>query len=329
MLSRRTFLGSIAPAFLLSGSVKRAICVSLTRTVDRLRGDNSFPPPQVRTRLYRADVVISLLGVRIFSRQDVGRGFATLHESRAGDRRLLALHFAGGSNPERSHGIHYCGSNEEVVLECSASAQEAAYFGFVSTAANESYQQAREHLMSPNQQLSRYIVVEGLHEPGDARYDKATIELPAPDSPDIGGLIAELRSRFPQLERSSHVFREPDSSTPPTFLYSVLAAIRSGEIRSVHTYVHNASQYRLECEKASDPRMGATLAERKVTNRAGAVTRLTGRIRDLETRHTSTFRLWLDDASQLPLRIEFEPRSYLRIALEYDPALKNQAEESQ
>jgi hypothetical protein len=317
MLSRRAFVRFLSAGFLAA----RVRGGAPKRRADLLRLDRPFPRSRTTTRRYRADAVISLLGVHIFSRRDVGRGTATLRESKDGDRQLVGLEFAGGSIPERCHGVYYCGSSEESVVACSSVPQEAAYFGFVSAAVTESYEQARQRVLANKQTLSRYVIVEGSHEPGCARYEKGSVELPATDVADISDLIAELRERFSQVERSSQVFRERDSSTQPTFLYSVLTALRSGKPRIGLDYVHNARRYRLECESASDPRMGGALAEKKLTDRAGAVTRLTGRVRDLETGHVSTFRLWLDDSSELPLRIEFEPRSYLRIALEYEPAL--------
>jgi hypothetical protein len=68
--------------------------------------------------------------------------------------------------------------------------------------------------------------------------------------------------------------------------------------------------------------MGAMLAAKNLVEHTQPVTRLTGQIREAASGHASTFRLWVDDQSVLPLRIEFQPRSYLRISLEYAPRLE-------
>ena len=47
-----------------------------------------------------------------------------------------------------------------------------------------------------------------------------------------------------------------------------------------------------------------------------------GKIRNLHTGHESLFRVWLEDASDsiVPVRIEFQPRSFLRLTFEAVPA---------
>jgi hypothetical protein len=51
------------------------------------------------------------------------------------------------------------------------------------------------------------------------------------------------------------------------------------------------------------------------------VIRVAGRTRNLSNGRTSTFKFWLEEGSDYPLRIEFQPRSYLRIILESDPSI--------
>ena len=47
-----------------------------------------------------------------------------------------------------------------------------------------------------------------------------------------------------------------------------------------------------------------------------------GKIRNLRTGYQATFRLWLEDAADsiVPVRIEFQPRSFLRLTFEAIPA---------
>ena len=76
----------------------------------------------------------------------------------------------------------------------------------------------------------------------------------------------------------------------------------------------------MDLERSPDRRAGVALAARRRTTHPDTVTRLTGRTSLVGTRQGSTFRMWLDDQSDFPLRIEFQPRSYLRIVLESQPA---------
>jgi hypothetical protein len=129
----------------------------------------------------------------------------------------------------------------------------------------------------------------------------------------------QIRERFAEADRIVTELRTADSSAAPTFLWSVLAALRSGQSHSRRNYVHNAKEYELEWELAPDPRAGAAMAANCLTLHPARVTRFTGHTSSPSTRQVSTFRMWLDYQSYLPLRIEFQPRSYLRIILEYEP----------
>src|SRR5882757_8576677 len=86
--------------------------------------------PCVQKRRYRVDAAVSILGAGLITRQNVGTAFVLLHETNELDRRTIRLHFAGGSDPERAHGIVYAGSTEECVVERCSAPLEASYFGF-------------------------------------------------------------------------------------------------------------------------------------------------------------------------------------------------------
>jgi hypothetical protein len=264
----------------------------------------------LRYRTYRADVVISIMGVPIFSRQGVGSAWMRLREGARDGLKTVSILFAGGSDPGRAHGVNYCGSAEEVAVEDDGGLSEAASFGFVTASpSDESFDQARHRVMDGNRKdQPSFIVVDELHRASRVRVRKALA--PAPDSPCPGWsqLARHIRSQF-----SSSNVMEREIVVPAvesTFLYSVLAAMRSDERSVRHPYFHNGRRYQLDCEKGI----------------RGETMRLSGRIRDLENRRDSNFRLWLEAGQDLPLRVEFSPRSYLRITLEADPEIRGPLE---
>ena len=141
--------------------------------------------------------------------------------------------------------------------------------------------------------------------------------LPTQGRRDLGELIRQVRSQFATTERTTRELCVPGSSAAGTFMYSVLVAVRSGKPHSAYAYVHNAQEYWLEFERTPDPRAGRALAAKGLTDHPESVTRFTAHVRERSVRRVSTFQLWLDNTSELPIRIEFQPRSYLRINLEW------------
>ena len=70
-------------------------------------------------------------------------------------------------------------------------------------------------------------------------------------------------------------------------------------------YVYSEQEYLLMLERRQPSGDG----ERLVTVR--------GKIRNLRTGRETSFRLWLeDDSSIVPVRFEFQPRSFLRLTFE-------------
>jgi len=327
MLSRRELCERVLYGACTVGLTTRRIRgAALEFQVDRLLSENPVQSFSPRTRTYRADAVVTILGLPIFSRLGVGSAFVEIREALDGERRLIALDFAGGSNPERTHGLEYSGSTEEVVMERSSAPLQAASFGFVTRTRTESYEDARQHLVAKTLTSKAYTALEGRHNPGCARYDRAYLILPTQGRRDIEELVQQVRSQFSTAERITNELCVSSSCAPATFMYSVLGAIRSDKTRSAYTYVHNAREYRLEWERTPDIRAGRVLTAKGLTDHPESVTRLIAHIRERSADHVSTFQLWLDDTSELPLRIEFQPRSYLRITLEWPGSSLNDKE---
>ena len=275
--------------------------------VDRLR-DSCGAWTRARFRPYRADVVIALMGVPIFSRRAAGSACAMIRESEQNGRKTLSLRFAGGADPKRTHGVNYSGCTEEIAIEGSSGLAEAASFGFVTSSNEESFDQARHRVMEGTGGQERFVIVDELHQASRVRVRKAVASAPGTPCSGLGQLARTFRSRLSETNFVERDIALPAPTVPSTFLYSMLGAARATERSAAFHYAHNGKLYKLDYEKIP----------------AGAgVTRLNARIHDFETRRNSTFKLWLEDGSDLPVRIEFSPRSYLRITLESDPEVQN------
>src|SRR5579883_1798259 len=109
-----------------------------TFEVDRLLVEHPSESVSYQHRAYRADALVRLLGITVFSRAGVGSGFASYREARRSGVTVTTSRFGGGSFPARAHNLNRLGFIEEVVIETGAGPVEAAYFGFMTSSPEES-----------------------------------------------------------------------------------------------------------------------------------------------------------------------------------------------
>lgn len=85
-------------------------------------------------------------------------------------------------------------------------------------------------------------------------------------------------------------------------------------------FIYGGVQRSLETVSAPDPKLGDKLRQRGLVTRAESVVHMAGTTRNLQTGAKTRFSVWWDRDSQsvLPVRIELEPRSFLRLAFEAD-----------
>jgi hypothetical protein len=252
---------------------------------------------------YRVDAALSIFGASLFTIRGVGSAAAQVDQREEDARGTVNLRFAGGSDRQRAHGIVYAGSLEETVSQLHSALSEANYFGFVTASPSEK-SDAQQFSEMKSRTGSVFVAVEGRHEFGAAHCKRASVSLPGSSWPDLDGLCGQVRTLFPAQEATKTGLNYPDA-VPATFLYTAYSAIRSPETRLVLPYVHNGHLYRLETEKFTDAR---------------GLIRLNGKIHDLSKKSTSMFRLWLEPGCDLPVRIEFQARSCLRLILEKEPS---------
>jgi hypothetical protein len=274
--------------------------------VDRLSLENAQPVVSAHRR-YRAHAQVHLLAIPIFSRQDVGGGYAVVEEAVSGTQSITGLQFAGGSAPERTRGLNRVGFIQEVVIEQSGCAMESAYFGFMVSSGEKNLDQARKSLQTDSADSVPYSAAYGSGRPG--RFDCTLIHTPVPARynwkvfDQLNGAVRARIGSAPDTTRFE-VPLESSSSLPNTFLYSIRRAILSDGPRMTSDIVYNGKRYHLTAEKSPGTPLG----------------RVNGNITEAGGKVNSSFQVWFEkgDSSGLPARIEFHPKSFLTLVFEQE-----------
>ena len=260
------------------------------------------------TRTYRTDAVILILGIPIYRRAGVGGGKASLEEAGENVSFSRTLFFAGGSDPKRAHGLSRLGWMREVVQGPASAPSEANYFGVLTSSPEESLGHARKSVDGPPSGRSIFSAVSGRHTGGRSRSAVTLFEFAASAIWSDQALIAHAQSMFnANLDWRESTWPNSPKVAPATFLSQLATLLEQRTRRSVGRFVYNEQEYLLELE-----------AQR--TSRDGLLP-VRGKVRNLRTAHETLFRLWLEAASEsiVPVRIEFQPRSFLRLTFEALP----------
>jgi len=276
--------------------------------------------PTTVERYYRADANIMLFGITIFSRSDVGGGFARIVETNgpAGGVRLL---FVSGSRPDRAHGLNRMGYIEETIGE--GRAARAEYLGFMTASGEESLADAKKALHGPAAGQVEFVASRGEIDDTSARSTVRHMPLPSSarwtDAPRLLETVQE------DLSKPGGGFAQADLSRgdrPGTFLYTVLSMVRSTARANDGSFVHNGKLFRLHAVKRPDAKAGAQFTQAHLIASPNNAVELSGLIRNAKTGVETTFRVWFDRTSpnSLPLRFEFQPKSYLKLVFEAQPA---------
>jgi len=291
--------------------------------VDRIVEGLAGPAASRISFTYRADAVIVLLSVPVFRRAGVGSGFASLEQAAHDDNGYYSLRFAGASRPERAAGLDRVGAIREVVREQGATLSEAAYFGVLTSSPEETLEEGRRSLGKAANKWNDYTAIDGQSRCGLTRSAIAHFRLPAAAGQNLR-VIAEARANFQANRppwRENQWPGDREGQAPPTFLYALMRAIRRPQPTTESWYVYSERSYRLHLEKERNRHQGQRFAELGLTSRPDRIIEVRGRTREEKSGRQTTFRLWIEDgeANALPLRIEFQPRSYLRLCFEVDP----------
>lgn len=321
----RLLSGALFPQWMLP---RRALAAPNGLHVDRLLGEHPYVASINQSRAYRADAVISLLSVPIFSRTGVGSGFAGFRQAKRGDVSITTLRFAGGSLPQKAHNLNRLGLVQEVVVEKDGNPMEAAYFGFMTASPEEGMGEARRSIETSSAEVP-YVAVEGLISGGHFRATKTRFLFSNQSTwADRASILSQVRSRFATTEAEVKNMACPGDAWPGTFLYAMAQAIARHPARFQAGYVYNAKHFHLELDKTADAKMGASFAAKGLTARPESVSQFRGVIHDERTGKLTKFRVWTEEGSDtpLPLRIELQARSFLALAFEFDPTLQSHKE---
>jgi hypothetical protein len=277
----------------------------------------------VAERSYRAGANVVLFGVTVFSRSDVGGGFARLAETSSGLNGTVRLLFVSGSRPDRAHGLNRMGYIEESVAETNARPSHAEYFGFMTASGEDNLADARKALHGPTDGEVPFVASRGEIDGANARHTVRHVALPASLRwTNAQQLLDVVKEDLNGPGAGSGQAELNRGESPGTFLYTVLSMERSPARTNDAAFVHNGKLFRLHAVKRVDEKMGAQFVDDRLISSSRDAVELAGLIRNATTGTETAFRVWFDRTSPnlLPLRFEFQPKSYLRLAFEALPA---------
>lgn len=265
---------------------------------------------------YSAKATVLVLAVPLVSRERVGSAFLRMQERGLGSNTQVDLAFGAGSHPDRAAGLNRLGFFEESVVESNGEILSASYFGFMTASAEASVDQARAALrqngppaitairgrIRGHRIWNRLLRVSGL---------------PNIRWPEHRTLAEEIGRRLENASGGDAEIALPSEQAPGTFLHAMRCILRSAEPKQTRFFVHNGELLRLDTVRKPDPGQGAVFLKRGVASSA-AVHSIAGKISHGGGKAVSEFKLWCEDGSQpcAPLRFEFRPRSFLRLAFE-------------
>lgn len=264
-------------------------------------------------RKYRVDAQVVLFGVPLLRRPAVGAGTAAWRESRDVDGTTRALEFAVGSLPERAAGLNRFGFIQEKIRLADTGMTEAIYFGLMTATAEESAAEARGALHPTAAQVA-YTAVDACIR--SHSMVTATAHFTAPSALSLvhrTQLQEMARQALAAVPRTS-VDLPVEREAPPFLeaLAELLRQPRGGESR----YIYCGRFYSLRLRRTADPKAGEHFRARGLAT--GPVNAMSGRLQRDAGGKPIDFRLWVEEsaAHPIPLRIEYQPKPYLRLAFE-------------
>jgi hypothetical protein len=299
-LSRRTLL----QAWLASLGRFWASGGKLSATLDPVSvALQGFAPAVTFQRRYRMDATILLLGATIFTRKAAGGAYASVEISR--DTMAVALQFAAGSSPARAHGLNRFGILREAIVrrETSGDASEISFAGLMTRAREESFEQGRKALASPPGG-SECVVARGRTSASGVQTWIDTADIgPESNWTNLNETLGEALRHEPRTTP-----RETSAGSASTFLHAMHDAALCPDARVQRLFLHGGKLYWLE-------------TRRQPQRTAEGGVELAGTIHNLNGARCAEFRTayLAGDESGIPVRIEYRPRSFLRLSFEAEP----------
>jgi hypothetical protein len=263
-------------------------------------------------RRYRADAQILVLSVPILRRSGVGGASVVWREWQEPGALNRQLEFSGYSSPERAAGLNRLG----LIRETSRGERESSYFGVMTASPEESAEEAHKALQSSATEAI-YTAIHGRIAGGHVETATALFKGPARLSPErrneLFARAEQALSGAPNKPPEFHV----NGAIPALFLHALADALRAPAPAQA-PYVYNGRLYRLWVRRAADPRATAYFRQRGIIRPGAEVARVAGKVRREAGGKETEFRLWIEDgaAQPVPLRIDFQPKAYLRLVFE-------------
>jgi hypothetical protein len=296
--NRRGFLRSWVVSLLGKRSAASPRSAALDPIAFTLRG---LAPEARFERRYRMDATILLVGAPLFTRERAGGGYASVEIGRDRGAPAIALQFAAGSFPARAHGLNRFGILREAVVE-RPGASEFSFAGLMTRSREESFEQARKALEASGG--AEGVVARGTSSgSGPGTTVQSWIEnidlAPGSNWSNLSGALSEALRQEPRT-----LARETASGEATTFLHAIRAAALCRQAIVTREFLHAGKLYRLETRRRREQPL-----------------ELEGVIRDFAGARHAQFRTAYaaGDESGIPTRIEYRPRSFLRLTFELEP----------
>jgi hypothetical protein len=248
----------------------------------------------------------------VLRRSGVGAGRVTWSEN----AKFRLLDFTGYSFPERAAGLNRLGFIRELTRK-GTDPMESIYFGFMTASPEETAADARKALhKETHDQL--YTAIAGRIAPGEM--ETITSHFTAPPRLSLAQREELLAMAHEALSAASPKPCEfdPRTSSQPTFLQA-LATLLQDSSRDHTQCVFNARVYDLCLRRYPDANATRYFRGKRLIAQASTVIRAEGRLRHETGGKETNFQVWVEEGARpLPLRIEYQPKSYLRLTFEVD-----------
>jgi hypothetical protein len=240
------------------------------------------------------DAIVLLLGLPIFTKHDVGSGYAAAELGQKDGQSAIGLHFAAASSPGNAAGLNRFGALYEIAVQDGGNQPRLEFAGLITRSNEQSLEQGREALRH-SEKSCEVTVARGSSSNG--RTNLWTERSPARDCRGWNGaweLLQALAERRPAT--APRCF---ESGNAVTFLLAMRNAALCTEPVSRHSFFHDGEPFTLEVRRKPGDRI-----EGAIRNRRGA--------------KTAEFHLTYPpgETSGLPIRIEYRAKPFLKLVFD-------------
>ena len=310
VLSRRAF------GWRLAGAVLARVCAAAERDPPGRLVWSAEPAPKLSLeRRYRADAQVLLFGLTLLRKEGVGGGSVLWREYEAGGAARL-LEFNGYSTPARAAGLNRLGFIREMARISGSEMPECSYFGLITASPEESAEEARKSLHSGAKEQV-YTAIEARLAPGETETAIAHFTAPSALSGANREELVERARRALASVAEARTAAGPASETGHSFLQELAWLLMRPDGKEGR-FIYSGRPYWLRLARSVDAKATAYFRERRLIAAPAETIRVAGRLRREAGGKETEFRLWIPSGAErpLPLRIEYQAKSYLRLVFE-------------